>query len=292
MGKLGKPQKSKKQKKMKPTYDSDFQRDLNMPKRSSLKNLAPEHEDYQEMPRKVKNIMKSQQELKRKKNKKKLKNNLNNEEFRMERGMSKPLKAAPRFVQGKKEKDHDFMRRVNLETKRVLVKAQIEDKYKIDFQEAGSDKPFVKRQKSERKKEQAREHKRKKVEALRQKKLDRKGDFSEFRDEVKFGEVAMQPPELTARPRKASADNFSAKPKKRKLLLNDLMEAGTLSSIKQMGDNSVCKPKTLVKREEGKTVKRKFLSPAQQRITDSQRQRAIDLYRKLKNKKMKPRDLS
>ena len=81
-------------------------------------------------------------------------------------------------------------------------------------------------------------------------------------------------------------------PKKRKLLLNDLMEAGTLSSIKQMGDNSVCKPKTLVKREEGKTVKRKFLSPAQQRITDSQRQRAIDLYRKLKNKKMKPRDLS
>ena len=54
------------------------------------------------------------------------------EEFRIERGMSKPLKAAPRFVQGKKEKDHDFMRRVNLETKRVLVKAQIEDKYKVN----------------------------------------------------------------------------------------------------------------------------------------------------------------
>ena len=52
-----------------------------MPKRSSLKNLAPEHEDYQEMPRKVKNIMKSQQELKRKKNKKKLKNNLNSKDI-------------------------------------------------------------------------------------------------------------------------------------------------------------------------------------------------------------------
>ena len=34
-----------------------------------------------------------------------------------------------------------------------------------------------------------------------------------FSDEVKFGEVAMQPPELTARPRKASADNLSAKVK-------------------------------------------------------------------------------
>ena len=45
--------------------------------------------------------------------------------------MSRPLKPAPRFVQGKRETDDHFLRRVSLETHRVLMKAQIEDKYKV-----------------------------------------------------------------------------------------------------------------------------------------------------------------
>ena len=53
--------------------------------------------------------------------------------------------------------------------------------------------------------------------------------------------------------------------------------------------SSVNKTKTITERETGKTVKRKFLSPAQQRVTDSQRQRAIDMYRKMKDKKGTPR---
>ena len=46
-------------------------------KASGLKNLCPEREDYQEVPRKVKQIMKNQHKLKslnRKKEKKKFKN--------------------------------------------------------------------------------------------------------------------------------------------------------------------------------------------------------------------------
>ena len=53
------------------------------------------------------------------------------DEFRMERGMSRPLKPAPRFIQGGRETDDHFLRRVSLETHRVLVKSQIEDKYKV-----------------------------------------------------------------------------------------------------------------------------------------------------------------
>lgn len=49
-------------------------------------------------------------------------------------------------------------------------------------------------------------------------------------------------------------------------------------------DSFGSKPKTIIKRQTGKTVKRKLLSPAEQRISDSQRQRAIDLYRKIKDK--------
>ena len=53
------------------------------------------------------------------------------ENFHMERGMSRPLKPAPKFVQGKKENDSDFMHRVELETQRVLMEAHIEEKYKV-----------------------------------------------------------------------------------------------------------------------------------------------------------------
>ena len=50
--------------------------------------------------------------------------------------MSRPLKPAPRFVQGPRETDDHFLKRVSLETHRVLVKSQIEDKYKVRLSEA------------------------------------------------------------------------------------------------------------------------------------------------------------
>ena len=41
-------------------------------------------------------------------------------------------------------------------------------------------------------------------------------------------------------------------------------------------------------REVGKTIKRKQLSISQQRKTDAERERAIDMYRQMKLAKMKP----
>ena len=51
----------------------------------------------------------------------------------MERGVSKPMTPIPKFVQGKYEKDRDFIRRVELETHRVIMKQQMEDKYNVSF---------------------------------------------------------------------------------------------------------------------------------------------------------------
>lgn len=51
--------------------------------------------------------------------------------FRMERGISKPMQPVPRFVQGKHEKDKNFIRRIELEAHRVILKAQIEEKYQV-----------------------------------------------------------------------------------------------------------------------------------------------------------------
>jgi len=45
--------------------------------------------------------------------------------------MKKPLKPVPRFVQGKFETDKDFLRRVDIETNRVLMTDKMERKYKV-----------------------------------------------------------------------------------------------------------------------------------------------------------------
>ena len=46
-------------------------------------------------------------------------------------GMSKPLQHIPRFQQGKFERDGDFMRRVELETQRVLQQSKLDSKFKV-----------------------------------------------------------------------------------------------------------------------------------------------------------------
>ena len=51
--------------------------------------------------------------------------------FRMERGMTKPMEPAPKFIQMKGESDEMFLRRVNKKTSQVLLKSQIEDKYGV-----------------------------------------------------------------------------------------------------------------------------------------------------------------
>ena len=82
---------------------------------------------------------------------------------------------------------------------------------------------------------------------------------------------------------------FIFQPGKRSLLLNQLVSGGTSNERLSKHNTSDNKTRIRVERQAGKTVKRKLLSPAQQRITDSQRQRAIDLYRKMKDQRIKPR---
>ena len=50
---------------------------------------------------------------------------------RMERGMSRPLKPAPQFKQGKKETTKAFINRVERETQAVINKSRFEDKYDV-----------------------------------------------------------------------------------------------------------------------------------------------------------------
>lgn len=49
--------------------------------------------------------------------------------------------------------------------------------------------------------------------------------------------------------------------------------------------------KSVAQRQIGQSVKRKNLSPAQRQISDFQRQKAVDLYRQMRNKKYEMNNL-
>lgn len=293
MGKIGKPQKTKRHKKLKVTFDNEHIAEGNTKKLQNLP-VSDLDLDKQDIPRKLQDIIKSQAEcdsqistnkLKRKqkfvKDSKKY-----GDSFRMERGMTRPLQKIPRFVQGKFEKDRHFIGRVELETQRVIMKHQIEDKYKIDLSNAGPNLSVasMKRKPSERKREKDKERKKKKLKAKKEKKHERLGDFNALKDQVMFGEVAMAPPTLTVKPRKANLDPQASTVGKRSLLLQAMFENSSSSSTNPNQNHPTNQPKSLIERQAGQTVKRKLLTPLQRQVADTQRQNAINRYRKLKEK--------
>ncbi|KAI8494971.1 hypothetical protein Bbelb_275760 [Branchiostoma belcheri] len=85
---------------------------------------------------------------------------------------------------------------------------------------------------------------------------------------TQFGEVVSQPPELTARPRKAGTNN---KPGKKTLLLNSLLSS---------------KSKTASTTSSKQSRKRKNKSAAEQRMLDAERERVIQAYRTAKKAKL------
>lgn len=143
------------------------------------------------------------------------------------------------------------------ETKHVLflTKNQVDRKPELDPDNQGTAKG-----KTEKKKE----YDTYKLQRLHQKKLDRQEAMVEkemFIDNVPFGEVAMAPPSLKIKPKKAQAKS-TKEPKT--LLLNSLL-GHTVSSTN--------KP-----------------SMARQRMMEEERERAVQAYRTLKKQKQEKRD--
>ena len=106
-------------------------------------------------------------------------------------------------------------------------------------------------------------------------------DFCDLRDDVVFGEVAMAPPTLTAKPRKAETkDNRNDN-----LLLTALVKNNNNNSNSNNNDD-----KTKLKKKPGKqgtlikkAGKLKDLSALQKSNLLNERQRVVDKYRKLKS---------
>ncbi|KAJ8367262.1 hypothetical protein AAFF_G00323790 [Aldrovandia affinis] len=164
----------------------------------------------------------------------------------------------PHFRRGGKESEKAYLRRMGRETQHVLflTKNQLDRKPELEQEE--QEQPADKR-KSEKKKE----FDKVRLKRLLKKKTDRREKEQEkelFIDTVQFGEVAMAPPCLTTRPRKAP---IKPEGSMKGLLLNSLLGHAPVST----------KP-----------------SMARRRIMEEERERAVQAYRHLKKLKQQQRE--
>jgi len=291
MGKISKPQRSNKHKKIKavdPFYVGDrpidrFADNFNLnPKRK--RNREGDDEFSSDV---VSDIGRSKGVAK--KRKKKRKNNLDDDDkldnmSSKERGVIRPQSFVPQFKRRRGETEDRFMRRIDRETQGVINKTKFEDKYQIGDYEPADLQPASKKSKTNEKtslkrKNRLEEKRRRITEKKKQRQTDKYGDFKALTDHVQFGEVVQQPPTFTARPRKAPSEVSNKPLAGRKLLLSNLLEAApTDTAINETG-------KSVISREVGKTVKRKLLSVAERESMDRERERSIELYRQMKKTK-------
>lgn len=277
MGKMSKPQKSKKHRKIK-FVDPFYNGERKQIHQKTRQDEAPKNDDAQEIPRKVQFFMDNKEKFKIGKRQKFKKKKAKDTFQKMIPGQTRPLDPPPVFIQKKKEKERDFLNRVDNATQKVLLQSKLSDHYGMNIEDIDEGDLKKKKSMSKSRKEKLKHKK----EKMKQKKHERDIDNKEtefLKDDIQFGEVVSAPPTLTSKPRKAVKDEQFSKPGKRSLLLKEIILANSASS-----PNSSLRSSN---REIGQTTKRKNLSMAKQQVMDAERQKAIDLYRLMKNKTVK-----
>ncbi|XP_071107269.1 coiled-coil domain-containing protein 137-like isoform X2 [Haliotis cracherodii] len=270
MGRIGKPQKSRKHKKVKPL---DPIKQVESEARKGQLNQKPRNVD-QEIPKKaillgasIKRHASQQQQQHGGVNKKRKKKvPISDPETR---NVMKVKKGQSSAAQRQGDVNHSTMR--------TLDDEDIIDKFM--FHRSGDINPTTTKR-AEKVKMRSKEHKQKHKEKKKEKDREKERDFSQFKDEVQFGEVVHAPPTLSVLPRKAHTEQGVPRPGKKSLLLKDIITSNSSHSQQTPSGGKGGR------RELGQTVKRKTLSMAQQHIMDFEREKAVQLYRELKNKKM------
>ncbi|XP_016295655.1 coiled-coil domain-containing protein 137 isoform X2 [Sinocyclocheilus anshuiensis] len=212
-------------------------------KKNSKKNADPASDDHlQQIPHRLREIMKSKEKMKQGSQKRKK--------------ASKPKMLSgdipiPHFRRGRKESEKNYVRRMTEETEHVLFltnnQVQRHPEVKLKKEEDTEEKKSTKRKWLHKRKLQQ-----------QKKKLNQQAEHEEeemFKDEVPFGEVAMAPPSLSVKPKKAVVKPQGAT---KGLLLNSLLGHSPASLNKP--------------------------SMARKRIVEEERERVVQLYRQMKQK--------
>lgn len=235
-----------------------------------MSNMKPQNTDEQEIPYKLREIMRSKENMKKKTKRKKTKEAKQNRKPTSGDSDSFGTIPVPKFKRKKRESVKDFIQRMEQETKHVMFMSnqQLPRYPEMEDTEKKEEGEGPVNTKSEKKKESDK----KRLRRLIGKKIERKEMKLEkemFTDVVAFGEVAMQPPTLTAQPRKSQATNM---PGRRQLLLKSLI-----------GEDKYGTERT---KETTRNVNLPTMSMARQRIMLEERERVIKAYRALKKQKL------
>ncbi|XP_032285773.1 coiled-coil domain-containing protein 137 [Phoca vitulina] len=215
-------------------------------------NCKPKNRDEQEIPFRLREIMRSRQEMKNPISNKKRKKQAQaafRKTLEKEAKGAEPDIAVPKFQQRKWESDRAYIQRMEEEAQHVLFLSKNQVARQPEVQAA------PKKEKSERKKA----FQKRRLDRVRRRREEKAAEGLEqelFRDTVQFGEVALQPPELTAQPRTSTSQG---QPGKKSLMLRMLLSPGGVSQ-----------PLTT--------------SLARQRIIGEERERAVQAYRALKKR--------
>lgn len=204
--------------------------------------------------------MKSQQEMKNPISNKKRKKNAQaifRKTLEKEAKGTRPDIAVPKFKQKKQESDRAYIQRMEQEAQHVLFLSKNQPDQKPEVQAAP-------KKKSEKKKA----FQKRRQDKIRQKEEEKAAERLEqelLQDTVKFGEVALQPPELTAKPRTSMSRDQPGR--KSLMLMRMLLNPGGGSQSSSV-------------------------SLARQRIVGEERERVVQAYRALKKQRQQQRALA
>ncbi|NXU76915.1 CC137 protein, partial [Oreotrochilus melanogaster] len=221
-------------------------------------NMKPKHPEEQEIPFRLRELIKSREAMKRPGPGKK------EVAEKKQQPKSRGPKAqgdipVPKFRRGKGESERSYVYRMEQEVQRVLFLTKNQPQREPE-------KEAVAPEKSKRKKE----FQNKKLEKARRKKEEKKEDMLEkslLQDTVAFGEVVTQPPTITSRPRgRGPAEQAGRK----QLLLTSHLGHSPVSPV------SPAAP----------------VSMARQRIVEEERARVIQAYRDIQRHKQQQRELA
>ncbi|NXN01778.1 CC137 protein, partial [Sylvia borin] len=217
-------------------------------------NMKPKHPDEQEIPFRLRELMRSREALKRP--------DPGKRRVAEEKQQQKPKgpKApgaipVPKFRRGKGESERSYICRMEQEVQHVLFLAENQLEREPEKEGTAPEKSQRKKEFQKRKLEKARKKREEKKEAMLEKSL--------FQDTVPFGEVVTQPPTITSRPRgQGPAEQAGRK----QLLLTPRLAQRQASPVSPV------------------------MSMARQRILQEERARVIQAYRDIQRRKQLERD--
>ncbi|XP_014812083.1 PREDICTED: coiled-coil domain-containing protein 137-like [Calidris pugnax] len=225
-------------------------------KEKKMENMKPKHPDEQEMPFRLRELIKSREAMKRPDLGKR--QAAEKKQQPKSKGPKAPGDIPVRKVKrGKKESERSYICRMEQEVQRVLFLTKNQLQREPEKEATAPEKSKRKKEFQNKKLEKARRKKEEKKEAMLEKSL--------FQDTVAFGEVVTQPPTITSRPRGQGPMEQAGR--KRLLLTSHLGQS-------QVSPVSPAAP----------------VSMARRRIVEEERARVIQAYRDIQRRKQQQRE--